>query len=284
MITTKETDQIDEALLMLSGAIGNLTRDTKNDFFKSKYVTLATWLDTIREPLQATKCILTASPSYCEGVVTVSLRIIHQPSGQWYETNPASPAKPDKSGVIGPQSVGSTITYLRRYGLVSLLNLAETDNDGNIGLAMDERASWVGPLSEDELTKKLRALWRDIEKAKDAKALEEVLFKHQDIITQCRADMKDRWDGTAGVMGISQILKRKEAGLEITTSNSIQETLDEIENRLSGAAPEELEDIFGEYDSHPDLELDEARARANDIYEEAKQLEPPQGFDGSSDQ
>ena len=62
--------------------------------------------------------------------VTVTTIIVHGESGEWIRGSLSMIAKN-----AGPQSVGSTITYCRRYALQSMLGLgtADEDDDGEMG-------------------------------------------------------------------------------------------------------------------------------------------------------
>ena len=57
------------------------------------------------------------------GIINVQTRVIHS-SGEWVETD--CPIYLQK---FDPQSAGSGVTYGRRYGLQSTLNLSAVDSD-----------------------------------------------------------------------------------------------------------------------------------------------------------
>lgn len=67
-------------------------------------------------------------------------KVIHAPSGQWLSTRlPLGPSKMD------PQSIGSALTYMRRYGISSLLGIVtEDDDDGNRGQGRDAHEVQAG--------------------------------------------------------------------------------------------------------------------------------------------
>lgn len=59
-------------------------------------------------------------------VVKLITRIWHIESGQWMESSVTSNV--DK--FVGPQGVGSAMTYLRRYALATMMGVATDDDDG----------------------------------------------------------------------------------------------------------------------------------------------------------
>ena len=127
MVTSEQTDKIFPALVAAQGAITNAKKTAENPFFNSKYADLATILDVAREPLKAAGLAVIQSPTTGDGKVTVTTRIIHI-SGQWIESALVfEVVKKD------PQSVGSAITYGRRYSLAAILGIAQEDDDGNAG-------------------------------------------------------------------------------------------------------------------------------------------------------
>jgi len=94
----------------------------------SSYAPLSTILDEIRPLLK--ECGLSHSwrTSQSGSATTVTCRITHT-MGHSEET--ALTAEPDDSGSKNSiQAVGSTVSYLQRYTLKSLLGLAESDDDG----------------------------------------------------------------------------------------------------------------------------------------------------------
>lgn len=281
MKTSQKNDEVYKALFELSKFVTNIGRSEENPFLRSKYVPLDRILEVIRDPLSANGLMIASSPSFKDGVVTVETRIIHAISSQWVSVSPSAPVVPaiiDKKieGVyVTPQGVGAAITYLRRYGLMSLLGLAETDDDGNLasGTPRDERSSWTGPLDLEELTKGLRSLWAKIEKVQDIEKLDPILWGYQELITQCKADLPDRWDGTDGIKGIQTLIDQKREKLTQSEPVTSEELLEEIENRISGVTdPLDLETLRQEYDEHAGLALPDIREKAQDMFN-IKQIE-----------
>jgi hypothetical protein len=126
----QKSEQINELATALSKAQGEIKgalKDSSNPFFKSKYADLASVWDAFREPFKANGLSLIQLPSMKETQVCVESILLHA-SGQFIsEVLCASPKD------ASPQAVGSTITYLRRYGAQSIAGVCPEDDDGNAG-------------------------------------------------------------------------------------------------------------------------------------------------------
>lgn len=124
----ERSETINELAAALSKAQAKMdfaSRDSANPFFHSKYADLASVWGACRGPLTENGLSIVQSPSSDGPIVTVETLLLHT-SGQWISCSlSASAAKPDA------QSIGSAITYLRRYTLQSLVGVAPDDDDGN---------------------------------------------------------------------------------------------------------------------------------------------------------
>jgi hypothetical protein len=127
MIRTSENqDQIATALALAQTKLENVSKSGKNPHFRSTYATLPDTLDEVRPKLAAAGIAVFQATANGEdnssiGVIT---RLIHS-SGQWLESSLfLPPAKFDA------QSVGSLITYLRRYTLLAAVGISAGDDDG----------------------------------------------------------------------------------------------------------------------------------------------------------
>ena len=126
----QKSEQINELATALSKAQGKIKgamKDSANPFFKSKYADLASVWEAFRQPFTENGLSLVQLPSTKDNQVTLESVLLHS-SGQWIsETMSAQPKD------MSPQSVGSTITYLRRYGAQSIAGVCPEDDDGNAG-------------------------------------------------------------------------------------------------------------------------------------------------------
>lgn len=116
-----------KALMVFSVKIGKIKKENNNPFFHSLYADLPAIQDAIADPLQESGLVVTQLPCG-DGLITM---LAHAESGEYIMAN--SIMKPVKND---PQSIGSAITYQRRYSLAALLNLnIDKDDDGNAASA-----------------------------------------------------------------------------------------------------------------------------------------------------
>ena len=117
---------IAKALIEAQLEMGNAKKDSTNPFFKSKYADL----NAIREaciPTLNDKGIAVLQPMVVfEGKNYIKTLLLHD-SGETIE----SLTEIIYSKQNDAQAQGSGITYARRYGLQSLVNIGADDDDGN---------------------------------------------------------------------------------------------------------------------------------------------------------
>jgi ERF superfamily len=139
MQQSETINELAAALAKAQASMRGATKDATNPHFRSRYADLASIWEACRGPLtsngltilQAPATIFAGEPLAAQ--VSVTTRMLHS-SGQWLEGTVSAAVKPD------PQSIGSAITYLRRYGLASLAGVAPEDDDGEAAMARsDER-------------------------------------------------------------------------------------------------------------------------------------------------
>ena len=118
------------ALMQFQVKCGKIAKSADNPFFKSKYAPLPEILEAIQIPLS--ECGLTFA-QFPDGDSLTTI-LMHPASGEWMEASYAMhPVKLD------PQSVGSAITYARRYALGAILGLnIDEDDDGNKASAPEQ--------------------------------------------------------------------------------------------------------------------------------------------------
>lgn len=121
--TSAEIGELAAALSKAQGAIEDAEKTRENPFFKSRYATLAAVWAACRAPLAANG-LAVAQPATSDGArVTVTTLLLHS-SGQWLRSDMSTQAKD-----AGPQSVGSAVSYLRRYLLAAMVGVATEDDD-----------------------------------------------------------------------------------------------------------------------------------------------------------
>ena len=122
------------ALAKAQGAMKGAVKDATNPFFKSKYADLSSVKDACQEALTANGIAVIQAPKANGALVTVTTMLAHE-SGEWIFEELTAHAK-DES----PQSVGSAITYLRRYGLASMVGVTAEDDDGEAAQPRQQQA------------------------------------------------------------------------------------------------------------------------------------------------
>ena len=114
------------ALAVAQGQINGARKDTENPFFKSKYADLASVVGAIKKPLAENGL------SYIQIIhdevdgARVETVILHK-TGEWISTGCISVPVAKKDA----QSLGSALTYARRYSLSAAFGVAPEDDDGN---------------------------------------------------------------------------------------------------------------------------------------------------------
>lgn len=124
METSQSITNIAKALLVFQGKVDKIKKDSTNPFFKSKYASLSTIQDEIQLPLAEAGLCYSQHPEIGGHLTTL---VIHAESGEFFKSVfDLNPIKSD------PQSLGSAITYGKRYALVAILGLnIDDDDDGN---------------------------------------------------------------------------------------------------------------------------------------------------------
>ena len=152
METSQELQQLAEALAKAQAELSPVPFDSNNPFYKSRYASLSAVIAEVRKVLpKHGLSIVQTPPSHMEfGIfyAGVETMLIHD-SGEWIKSTVSVPVvatelievftkrfnKDGDAYYASPnilQEAGKIITYLRRYGIVSILMLsAEEDIDGN---------------------------------------------------------------------------------------------------------------------------------------------------------
>lgn len=122
------------AMSDVQSEIGQIDRDRKNPAFQSRYATLEA-LDAVARPVYTRHGFaLTygSLPPSAPGLIRISCTVSHRDGhSETYELEgPVSTAgaKGGRVAMNDIQAVGSAVTYLRRYLLMMLFNLVQTDD------------------------------------------------------------------------------------------------------------------------------------------------------------
>lgn len=122
MEKSNEINELAKALVAFQSKIKGVKKDGVNPFFKSKYATLESIIDSSKDLLAENGLSFSQFPSGSDELTTVLMHV----SGQFLMSTAKIKPKDDS-----PQGQGSAITYMRRYALSAVLGIAtETDDDG----------------------------------------------------------------------------------------------------------------------------------------------------------
>lgn len=120
--------ELGAALAKAQSEIKSAAKDATNPHFKSRYADLPAIFEACKPALTSNGIAIVQLPM-CDpdnGRVIVFTMLLHA-SGQWIRS--AASAIPRD---LSPQSVGSAISYLKRYGLAAMAGVvADDDDDGN---------------------------------------------------------------------------------------------------------------------------------------------------------
>lgn len=123
----QQSDSIKELSTALNKAqaeIGGAVKDANNPFYKSKYADLTAVIEAAKGPLAKHGLSVTQMTDFDNGVEYVETQIMHS-SGEWIRGRMLIKTKDNT-----PQSMGSGISYSRRYALQAALNIPAVDDDG----------------------------------------------------------------------------------------------------------------------------------------------------------
>ena len=134
MMQSPTIAKLGDALSKAQAAMKPAKKDAENPFFKSHYADLSSVWEAIRGPLSANGLAVAQMPTVGpDGVQRLRTLLIHS-SGEWIGSDlDMKPVKND------PQSIGSCLTYARRYALSAITGVATEDDDGNAAAQPDEK-------------------------------------------------------------------------------------------------------------------------------------------------
>jgi hypothetical protein len=127
-----ESETFFAALAHAQGEMTGATKDSKNPHFKSNYASLASVVDVVRAPL-ARHGIAWTQRVHIDGT-SVGVETVLMWRDQQFGSGLVRAVAKD----TGPQSIGSVVTYLRRYSLMATLGIPAEDDDGEGATRRDE--------------------------------------------------------------------------------------------------------------------------------------------------
>jgi len=112
----------------LRGKMSALQKSGKNPHFNSRYVKLNTVIDEVDENIKDSGFVCFISlPTVINGKNYLHTDLIHTNGEKISCDLELITTKQD------PQMLGSSLTYMRRYSLITLLGLQDEDDDANVG-------------------------------------------------------------------------------------------------------------------------------------------------------
>lgn len=146
---SSELNKLFEALAKAQLEMEVAKTDNINPYFKSRYADLASVVKASRPFLSKNGiCVIQRTVTTDEGNVFLYTRLCHS-SGQWIESNMG--VNPPKADI---QTLGSYLTYLRRYMYAALTGVVASDEDDDGEVAMkDPRKGNNGAVSSSKISK-----------------------------------------------------------------------------------------------------------------------------------
>lgn len=130
---SKELNKLFEALAKAQLDMEVAKTDSINPYFKSRYADLASVVRASRPFLAKNgMCVIQRTVTKDSGSVFLYTRLCHS-SGQWIESN--MEVKPPKADI---QTMGSYLTYLRRYMYSAVTGVVASDEDDDGEVAMKD--------------------------------------------------------------------------------------------------------------------------------------------------
>ena len=150
MKTSDQTDAIAKALATAQSEMKNATINSVNPHFKNRYADLAAIRDAVVPALTKSGIAVTQATECDGGGFWLTTRLSHE-SGHWMEGT--YPLERDK-----PQSMGSQMTYARRYALSSMCAISADEDDDAEGASKGGGAPSAPATIKTEDISKIQAM------------------------------------------------------------------------------------------------------------------------------
>ncbi|MBS3903730.1 MAG: ERF family protein [Simkania sp.] len=124
MRTSENINELAKAMAVAQGEMKPAVESAKNTHFKKSYSTINDIIDCTREPLSKNGLSVWQNVTVDQHGVSITTRVAHE-SGQWMEFGPLSMPLATPT----PQSIGSVITYGKRYALCAALGVSTGEKD-----------------------------------------------------------------------------------------------------------------------------------------------------------
>lgn len=130
--------RLGEALSKAQAIIKPAIKDSENPYFRATYADLASVWEACREPLTKNGLSIIQTTDIKEDKLILTTTLLHI-SGEFVSGHyPITPMKQVKgegwAPSEDPQSLGSAITYARRYAMSAIVGIAPEDDDGETAM------------------------------------------------------------------------------------------------------------------------------------------------------
>ena len=132
-------DKLATALSKAQSEMKGAAKKSVNPFFKAGYADLHTVIESSFPSLTKYGLSVVQGNESKPGEFFVTTMLLHE-SGQWIKSKLKMPIEKATA-----QSVGSVITYGRRYGLSAITGIAQYDDDGNAASSKTTKPTDVAP-------------------------------------------------------------------------------------------------------------------------------------------
>lgn len=144
---SRDIDKLAVALAKAQGMMENAKRASENPGFKrdgknSKYSDLGSVWEAIREPLASNGLSVVQMPTTLQSGVEIETLLLHE-SGQYLRNILWMPC----GQTMTVHTIGSAITYGRRYALMAIAGVAPEEDDGNSAAGVGEHKGVAGTAS-----------------------------------------------------------------------------------------------------------------------------------------
>jgi hypothetical protein len=135
------------------GAVQDVAKTEEADTgrYKYSYAPLGSVLDEVKRACQMFELAITQEPTQYEGQFSIVTSLIHADGGV-LEFEPTVMKMPNDA-----QALGSAMSYLRRYSLLSIFGIAPEDDDGKAATQAERDAQNAREGNRSQAEKRIRA-------------------------------------------------------------------------------------------------------------------------------
>lgn len=156
MMQSETLGKLAEALAKAQSTMGEAKEDSKNPFFKSNYADLTSVWRACRKSLTDNGLSVVQTTDMKDDKITIVTTLIHS-SGEWMKgCLPLMLTKND------PQTMGSALTYARRYALAAIVGVCKEGEDDDAEQATVRKEN----INDDQIKQLIKSIGTDTE-AKD---------------------------------------------------------------------------------------------------------------------